>query len=297
MANYSEPGGQNVDILESIINNTEYTEEPRSQISALLLQLKEVIESGGGETIVDVTELPTGTDIKDVIYRLKTESTETTTLAIVSSKTQSVANCEALGFTTTQTTISGTTYYTCKPAENTTVSLSDGMTTYSPVDYITFGESAVVSVNGVAKGLIPMTYDATIITATYTLYIGNSETQTVTELAAGGGNSDIYSTDETVIGTFLGKPLYRKVLAFTNTRIANGVELAHGISDMKMCTKISGFHYKDSGQYITQLIPWQGNLFFRLVTPTSVTFSGNDYFNAEADVTIYIIMEYTKTTD
>lgn len=48
MENYSKPGGQNVDILNSIINKTEYSEEPRSQISELLLELKEVIESGGG---------------------------------------------------------------------------------------------------------------------------------------------------------------------------------------------------------------------------------------------------------
>ena len=35
--------------------------------------------------------------------------------------------------------------------------------------------------------------------------------------SSGGGTSDIYSTEETVIGTFLDKPLYRKVIAVNRT--------------------------------------------------------------------------------
>lgn len=40
--------GRNADILQSIIDNTEYTDPPQSRIEDLLLQLKELIEEGGG---------------------------------------------------------------------------------------------------------------------------------------------------------------------------------------------------------------------------------------------------------
>jgi hypothetical protein len=36
--------GRNVQILESIVNNTPYTEPPQSRIEELLLEVKEVIE-------------------------------------------------------------------------------------------------------------------------------------------------------------------------------------------------------------------------------------------------------------
>lgn len=41
---------RNEDILESIVNSTEYTDPPRSRIEDLLLQVKDVIEEGGSGT-------------------------------------------------------------------------------------------------------------------------------------------------------------------------------------------------------------------------------------------------------
>ena len=43
--------GRNAEILESIINDTEYTAPPESRIEELLLELKGVIEAGGGGTV------------------------------------------------------------------------------------------------------------------------------------------------------------------------------------------------------------------------------------------------------
>ncbi len=40
--------GRNADILQSIVDGTEYTDPPQSRIEDLLLQLKELIEEGGG---------------------------------------------------------------------------------------------------------------------------------------------------------------------------------------------------------------------------------------------------------
>lgn len=41
---------RNSAILDSIVKKIEYTEEPLSEIESLLLELKEVIESGGGSS-------------------------------------------------------------------------------------------------------------------------------------------------------------------------------------------------------------------------------------------------------
>lgn len=47
----SEEQGRNADILQSIVDGTEYTAPPQSRIEDLLLQVKEVIEEGGGTKI------------------------------------------------------------------------------------------------------------------------------------------------------------------------------------------------------------------------------------------------------
>lgn len=47
MPDYSTPGGQNVDILRATINGESYSEAPTSEISALLVQLNELIIEGG----------------------------------------------------------------------------------------------------------------------------------------------------------------------------------------------------------------------------------------------------------
>lgn len=40
--------GRNADILQSIVDDVPYTDPPQSRIEDLLLQVKEVIEEGGG---------------------------------------------------------------------------------------------------------------------------------------------------------------------------------------------------------------------------------------------------------
>lgn len=48
MGNFSTPGGQNADILRATINGESYGEPPTSEISALLIELNQLIISGGG---------------------------------------------------------------------------------------------------------------------------------------------------------------------------------------------------------------------------------------------------------
>lgn len=48
MGNFSTPGGQNADILRATINGESYGEPPSSEISALLIELNQLIIAGGG---------------------------------------------------------------------------------------------------------------------------------------------------------------------------------------------------------------------------------------------------------
>lgn len=57
-----ETGSRNAEILKSIINDTEYTDAPQSEIEELLLELKEKIAGGGGDiTIEELTVTENGT--------------------------------------------------------------------------------------------------------------------------------------------------------------------------------------------------------------------------------------------
>ena len=51
------PQSRNEAILEATINGTEYTDPPQSRIEDLLLQLKAVIEAGGGGGTVTLSQL------------------------------------------------------------------------------------------------------------------------------------------------------------------------------------------------------------------------------------------------
>ena len=56
--------GRDEQILQAIINGTEYTQVPQSRIEYLLLQLKAIIEGGGG--VSDYTELENKPSINNV---------------------------------------------------------------------------------------------------------------------------------------------------------------------------------------------------------------------------------------
>lgn len=59
--------GRNAEILEATINGTEYTDPPQSRIEELLLELKSVIEAGGGgsASLSDLIEDVTGYPLND----------------------------------------------------------------------------------------------------------------------------------------------------------------------------------------------------------------------------------------
>lgn len=103
---------------------------------------------------------------------------------------------------------------------------------------------------------------------------------------------DVYSTTETQIGTWLGKPLYRKVITGTLSNTVN-----HGISNAM-------FHRAYGGYYNSA-----GTIYFPLanVRPNASTYEVGFYVDetkinfdkgssVSATQTFEIVLEYTKTT-
>ena len=105
-------------------------------------------------------------------------------------------------------------------------------------------------------------------------------------------DKNTYSTDEIVIGTFLGKPLYRKVI----TGYLNNAPFNHGIENA-VFHKVNGIYLTTTG--LTFPIPstrpnypeYQIGMW---VSKTQVIFEkGNGIGNYYTE----IVLEYTKTTD
>lgn len=102
---------------------------------------------------------------------------------------------------------------------------------------------------------------------------------------------ETYSTDEIVVGTWLGKPLYRKVIVQNGVSGGN-VSIPHNISNIKMCTKAS--LYVNSGNLTYK----DGNELYKLILNTIDTQNINiTTDNAFNNWKLYFILEYIKTTD
>lgn len=131
----------------------------------------------------------------------------------------------------------------------------------------------------------------------------------INSLSTGGGSgatSNVYSTEETVIGTYLGKPLYRKCVIYNfdgtykeDNYIFGGVHNSIGIGVIESLIRLDGFLYHADLDRIASL-------------PISIKneYGVVDYRNKGMDViqvgvksdyktgaVIKITIEYTKTTD
>lgn len=108
-----------------------------------------------------------------------------------------------------------------------------------------------------------------------------------------------YTTTEMVIGSWLGKPLYRKVLQLTELPGGQtpSVTLAHGISNFEMAVTLRGFYINGS---TTLLLPYIsdnyiGSQIMIGADDTDIVLMGGQ--NYQSTVNGYVIIEYTKTTD
>lgn len=114
----------------------------------------------------------------------------------------------------------------------------------------------------------------------------------------GGGSSNIYSANEEIIGTYFGKPLYRKVatdIVIQKSTVYNETMIATIYNIDKMVRMYGTVDYTNGCH---QIGAYANTNFYSLLQYTkqfnTVYFYGaNNYIGQKATV----IMEYTKTTD
>ncbi len=113
-----------------------------------------------------------------------------------------------------------------------------------------------------------------------------------------------HSTTDTIAGTWIdNKPIYRRILAYTPSTFTNNVEMDTGITNISTVTKMDATVHvtSDSGWrnipwlYSTANFPtaWVGGFFLKT--------NGKIFFQLGTNMQdfdyLYVIVEYTKTTD
>lgn len=114
---------------------------------------------------------------------------------------------------------------------------------------------------------------------------------------------EIYSTTETVVGTWNDKPLYRKVINFTLPSSASTLNVSHGATNIDEVVNLQGIFKNSAGNAynpIPQFIASSSGALTNYVrmyagslTQITIEMLGTTYASRKG----YIIMEYTKTTD
>lgn len=107
-----------------------------------------------------------------------------------------------------------------------------------------------------------------------------------------------YSKYETVIGTWLDKPLYRKIINFGALPNATAKSVNHNISNINTITFLQGVAtYTTNGTAYP--IPFSSsdptNNIALTANNTAITITTGS--NRSAITQCYVILEYTKTTD
>lgn len=107
----------------------------------------------------------------------------------------------------------------------------------------------------------------------------------------------IYDTTERVIGTYMGKPLYRKVVELNTLASVANTTTQHGISDMDQAPFVCGYWFSSNGAYSIPIPRASKDAEGILEIYADRT---NVYLNGTITSTMakaYAILEYTKTTD
>ena len=110
-----------------------------------------------------------------------------------------------------------------------------------------------------------------------------------------------YTEEEHVIGTWFGKPLYRKVVPVNFSTSSTSAETPHGISNIDyICKqKLNWFDTVDKVWYEQNKDVGTDDYFIKIdfVTPTNIVIKKNAYNWQSRTRDRYCILEYTKTTD
>lgn len=110
------------------------------------------------------------------------------------------------------------------------------------------------------------------------------------------GNNNTYSTDEQVIGTYMDKPLYRKIIVVDNPPKNTDNYLSFSSLSIEKITSIGGMAYVGTEMSFPVNF-WAANTAYVMAHP-DYTNSAIKYKNVNWSFTkIEFILEYTKTTD
>ena len=113
--------------------------------------------------------------------------------------------------------------------------------------------------------------------------------------------SNTYSTEEIVIGKWIdGKPLYRKVLSMGDCSKNSEVRVATGISNLKEITNLYGKCklFIEPSYTFSLPIPYCSREMEQIVQIFSADYENTIGIGSNTDIkNIYVIIEYTKTTD
>ena len=115
-------------------------------------------------------------------------------------------------------------------------------------------------------------------------------------------DANVYSTEEQVIGTWIdGKPIYRKTLYISGGLSFNSSHkyiFNHNIENFKMTIKLSGIIY-DSENKDYYILPYvtTGTANIMLFNSTTQIKVEQIPYGSGRLMNLYVIMEYTKTTD
>ena len=106
-----------------------------------------------------------------------------------------------------------------------------------------------------------------------------------------------YSEDETIVGIFNGKPLYRKILWVTPT--AQYDTYNHNISNLETLLPVKGMYQRDVSGYLNNIpstyTGWEVFVYDFTLSSFVLRFSNNVW--SAGIYSMYLIFEYTKTTD
>ena len=113
------------------------------------------------------------------------------------------------------------------------------------------------------------------------------------------GKLETYSTEEQIVGTWMGKTLYRKAIAITTINANARTYIKHNISLFKDAIKYYGYTKDSTGRNcpipLYQLTVSSGGLFVENIDSENIGMvCGNFSANFSGG---YIVLEYTKTTD
>ena len=136
------------------------------------------------------------------------------------------------------------------------------------------------------------------ITDKYDIDVFNSNMDVLDTTIYDINDRDIFSTSEKRIATWIdGRPIYRKVIAYTMAELDTSASLSTGISNMDFLIRVSGVARMTGNQIFLPLNFYnEGGWDSFHVTAKGATIQiqrGENYKMNQ----IYFILEYTKTTD